>query len=158
MSGFSDIEKRALAYVLDEIIPASADGRLPGAGQLGLADHFDAALNAMPELKLMVAQSLAALDGLARHRHPLGIDALSSPDRAAVLAELAAGEHAVPPILALHAYTGYYQHPLVLAALGCEPRPPHPQGYEMEPNDLTLLDPVRRRPKMYRACCTDEHR
>jgi hypothetical protein len=152
MSRFSDLEKRALACVLDEIIPASADGRLPAAGEIGVADHLDAALDAMPELRLMVAQSLAALDGLATRRHARGIDALTPPDRAVVLAELAASEHAVPPILALHAFTGYYQHPRVLEALGCEPRPPHPQGYEMEPNDLTLLDAVRKRSKLYRAC------
>jgi hypothetical protein len=152
MSGFSDVEKRALACVLDEIIPASADGRLPAAGALGLADHLDAALDAMPELKLMVAQSLAALDGLARRRHPRGLEALSPAERAAALAELAAGEHAVPPVLAIHTFTGYYQHPRVLEALGCEPRPPHPEGYEMEANDLTLLEPVRKRSKLYRAC------
>ena len=39
----------------------------------------------------------------------------------------------------------------VVAALGLEPRPPHPKGYEMGTDDLTLLDPVRRRGPRYRA-------
>ncbi|HUI24603.1 MAG TPA: hypothetical protein VL403_00860, partial [Candidatus Kryptonia bacterium] len=45
---------------------------------------------------------------------------------------------------------GYCQHARVVEALGLEARPPHPQGYQMEPNDLTLLDDVRRCPKRYR--------
>ena len=150
--GFSDDEKRALACVLDEIIPGSADGKLPGAGELDLADHLDAALRNMPELRAMLAQSLSALAALAQRRNPRGLAALSKDERAALLAELASSEHSVPPILALHTFTGYYKHPRVLEALGCAPRPPHPEGYEMEANDISLLDPVRRRGKMYREC------
>jgi hypothetical protein len=40
----------------------------------------------------------------------------------------------------------------VLTALGLEARPPHPAGYAIEPNDLSLLDPVRRRAELYRRC------
>lgn len=144
---------RALAHVLDDLIPPSGDGRLPGAGTLGLAAYLDTALDVMPELKAMVAQSLTALDALARRRDPGGLDALGAADRAAVLLELASSDDALPPILAIHAYTGYYQQPQVLEALGLEARPPHPKGYEMAENDLSLLDPVRARGKrLYREC------
>jgi hypothetical protein len=50
-------------------------------------------------------------------------------------------------------YIAYYQHPRVLEALGREARPPHPEGYEIEPFDPSLLEPVRRRPKLYREVC-----
>ena len=33
---FSELEARTLASVLDQIIPPSEDGKLPGAGELGL--------------------------------------------------------------------------------------------------------------------------
>ena len=56
------------------------------------------------------------------------------------------------PVLLFQTYQGYYQIPAVLAALGLPPRPPHPKGYEIEPNDLELLEPVRAREKMYREC------
>ncbi len=46
---------RDLAHVLDDLIPPSGDGRLPGAGGLGLAAYLDTALDVMPELKAMVA-------------------------------------------------------------------------------------------------------
>jgi hypothetical protein len=149
---FSPEQVRLLGYVLDELIPPSADGRLPSGGELGLHDHLATALRPLPALLEMVVQSLAALDRLARQRDPGGLPALTPSARAAVLTELAASEHAVPPILALHAFGGYYHHPRVVAALGLEPRPPHPHGYAMEPNDLSLLEPVQRRGKMYREC------
>ena len=46
---FTEAQRRVLAHVLDDIIPASADGRLPAAGQLGAADYLDRSLGAMPE-------------------------------------------------------------------------------------------------------------
>lgn len=149
---FSDTETLALACVLDELVPGTPDGRLPPAGSLALHDHLARVLAGMPELRAMVVESLAALDALARRRHPGGLAGLSAGERREVLSELAASEHAVPPILAIHAYTGYYQHPEVVAALGLEPRAPHPLGYQMEPNDLSLLDPVRRRAPLFRRC------
>ena len=149
---FSPDEALALALVLDELIPPTEDGRMPGAGALGLEDHIAAALHPAPALREMLEQSLTALTELARRRNPQGLVALSAAERRAVLNELAASEHAVTPVLALHAYSGYYQHPRVLAALGLEARPPHPAGYAIEPNDLSLLDPVRRRAALYRRC------
>jgi hypothetical protein len=40
----------------------------------------------------------------------------------------------------------------VVEALGLEPRPPFPKGYEVPPNDPALLDPVRRRAPFFRSC------
>jgi hypothetical protein len=95
----------------------------------------------------MVAQGLSDLDSQARSRNASGFAALSSEDK---LQLLNAWGLVLP--LTLHAFTGYYQHPRVVEALGLEARPPHPKGYHMEPNDLSLLDAVRRRAKLYRDC------
>jgi gluconate 2-dehydrogenase subunit 3-like protein len=146
-STFSADEQRVLASVLDEIIPSSADGKLPGAGQLGLAGYVVAALQKTPELRSMVAQGLSELDSLARTRHAPGFAALTREDKLQLLNEWG---FVLP--LTLHTFTGYYQHARVVEALGLEARPPHPKGYHMEPNDLSLLDAVRRRPKLYREC------
>ena len=149
--GFSKEQARILDGVLDDIIPRSADGRLPGAGELDLADFIAAALHKVPELRTMIAQGLSALDALARTRGSQGFAALAPGERSAVLNQHASSEHAFPPVLLLYTYAAYYQHPRVVAALGLEPRPPHPKGYEMGTDDLTLLDPVRRRGPRYRA-------
>ena len=77
---------------------------------------------------------------------------LEADERSAVLDEVAPEQAALIPGLVFQTYVYYYQHPRVLSGLRLEPRPPYPKGYEMEPSDLSLLDPVRGRPKLYREC------
>lgn len=140
-------QERTLASVLNEIVPPSANGRLPGAGEIGLASYIKGALPKVPELWSMVVQGLTDVDETAKARHSRRFADLSGPEKVALL-----NEQAFVLALSVHAYAGYYQHARVVEALGLEARPPHPKGYQMEPNDLTLLDPVRRRPKLYREC------
>jgi hypothetical protein len=147
---FSEDNDRALAGVLDEIIPASSDGRLPGAGELGLASHIDQALQQAPELRPVIAQGLSGIADLASRRNSQGFAALPKQDKLEVLSEIESREPAFLPSLIFLTYTGYYRNGRVVEALGLEPRPPHPKGYEVEENDLTLLDGVRQRPKLYR--------
>ena len=144
---FSADEARTLASVLDEIIPPSADGRLPGAGQLGLASYIEQALQKAPDLRPMIMQGLIDLDAAARGRHAQRFVELSKQEKVALLNE----QGFLFPLL-FHIYVGYYQSARVVTALGLDPRPPHPKGYEMEPSDLTLLDAVRCRRKLYREC------
>lgn len=148
--GFSDEEKATLASVLDEIIPPSPDGRLPGAGALGLAGYIEQALERTPELRPVIARGLSAIRDLASRRSSQSFAALSGPHRLEVLNELASTEPGFLPGLIFHGYSGYYQNGRVVEALGLEPRPPYPQGYEVEPTDFTLLDAVRQRPRLYR--------
>ncbi|HVN87708.1 MAG TPA: gluconate 2-dehydrogenase subunit 3 family protein [Candidatus Binatia bacterium] len=139
--------ERTLASVLDEIIPPSSDGRLPGAGAIDLVGYIKAAMPRLPELWSMIVHGIAELDGVAEIRHGRRFADLSGDQKVTLL-----NEQAFVLPLSLHAFVGYYQHPRVVAALGHEPRPPHPAGYTMESNDLALLDTVRRRPKLYREC------
>jgi hypothetical protein len=144
------MRESTLASVLDEIIPPRDDGHLPGAGTLGVASHIAQAIERTPELAFTIASGLAAADELANERHGRGFAELAREAKLGVLSALDATQPAFIPTLTFHAYIGYYQHPRVIAGLGLEPRPPHPQGYVMEPNDSSLLDPVRQRPRMYR--------
>lgn len=149
---FSAAETRALAAVLDAVVPASGDGRLPGAGALGLAGAIEAAVRRSPDFGVAIRAGLAALEALALRRAPDGFEALAAPEREAALRELASEQPGFLPGLLFQTYAAYYQHPRVLEGLGLEPRPPHPKGYEMEESDLALLDAVRRRPALYRKC------
>jgi hypothetical protein len=45
----------------------------------------------------------------------------------------------------------YYRDDRVMRSLGQEPRPPFPKGHVVEQGDWSLLDPVRKRPPMYRV-------
>lgn len=44
----------------------------------------------------------------------------------------------------------YYRDARVMNSLGMEARPPFPQGFVVEQGDWMLLEPVQRRPKVYR--------
>ena len=145
--GLSPGEERALSSLLDEIIPPSRDGKLPGAGQLGLAGKL---AERAPELMQGIAQGLAVLDALAGERGAQSFAALSPEDRAGVLNEHATREPGFLPGLIFHTYIGYYEDGRVMEALGLEARPPHPLGYHVEPMDTSLVDRVRQRPKLYR--------
>jgi hypothetical protein len=146
---FSAREERTLAGLLDDLVPGS-DGGLPGAGELGLVEHVAQFAQRIAGIAPVIAQGLAAADRLATARNPAGFVALSAEERRAVTEELSAAEPAFFPTLTFVAYVGYYQQTRIVESLGLEHRPPHPQGYEMEPSDLSLLDPVRRRGKLYR--------
>lgn len=144
---FSADERRVLALVLDEIVPPSGDGKLPGAGQADVIDYVDRVLGRMTDLRSMVTQGLVELDEAARGRHGQAFTDLGGAERAALLSE----QGFVFP-LTLHAYAGYYQTPRVVEALGLEARAPHPGGYSMASDDMSLLDVVKQRPKMFRKC------
>jgi len=146
--GLRDAQRAALAAVLDAIIPRSPDGRLPGAGELGLVRGIEQQLGAMVAF---TARSLDALDALARERGARGFAAIAPEQRADVLNAHASSDPGFLPGLIFQTYSAYYQHPRVHEALGLEPRPPHPKGYALEQPDLdALLAPVRARAKLYR--------
>jgi hypothetical protein len=44
----------------------------------------------------------------------------------------------------------YYRDDRVMTSLGQEPRAPFPKGHVLEQGDLSLLDPVRARPPIWR--------
>ncbi|HEY8153761.1 MAG TPA: hypothetical protein VII72_06495 [Myxococcota bacterium] len=136
--------RSTLASVLDELLPARDDGRLPGAGSLGLAEAVEAATGASA-LRPAIAAALASLAAE-------GFPSLSQPERLARLQALAKQSPEVFQALLSRAYGAYYTHPSVVAALGLPPRPPFPKGYDVPATDFSVLDPVRRRAKLYRDC------
>ncbi len=146
---FSPQDTATLSAVLDEIIPPSEDGRMPGAGEVGLAAYIEEVIGRSPELGPAVEQGLSALDAAAREAGGAFAE-LDAATREAVLNGIAGEQPAFLPGLAFQTFTGYYQQPRVLEGLGLEGRPPHPKGFPLEEGDLGLLDPVRERGQRYR--------
>jgi len=138
---------RTLECVLDTMIPQSADGSFPAAGALGLAA---AVSERFGDAAPLVAQGLSALNELAAEHGASDFAALAADDRAQLLEQFAVQQPTFLPLLSFHTYAVYYQHPRVREALGLGPRPPFPEGYELEQGDLSLLDGVRARPRFYR--------
>ena len=136
-----------LDAVLDTLIPASEDGRMPSAGRLELGETIRQANGAFWPSTL---EGLAALDEKARQKGAAGFHALSPLDRRETLALSEESHPTLLPGLVFHTYSAYYRHPQVLEALGLEARPPFPKGFEIEEGDPSLLEPVQRRAPFYR--------
>lgn len=150
MSAFSSDQSTALSHVLDLLIPPSADGRMPGAGEAGVGARIDALAEREAGFHGLVAAGLAALD---EHAHAAGAANFAALDTAARLAALGAitpAHSAFVPALLFHTYAGYYQTGPALEGLGMEPRAPFPKGFEMKPFDESLLVRVKTRGKIYR--------
>jgi hypothetical protein len=146
------MDAQLLALVLDEVIPPADDGRLPGAGTLGAGAIIQHAAAGDPNLGSLLAQGFVSLEEIARRRHPGGFAALSRAGRVEALRELETTSPMLLPTLLTLACVGYYSNEQVLTVLNGNARPPHPRGYDLEPDDLSLLAPVRSRGKIYREC------
>jgi hypothetical protein len=142
--------ERALPALLDTLVPPSLDGRLAGAGALGLASDIRSMLDDNPGLEPVVESGLSAANARARARFDDDFAALDLDQRCKVIEEIADEQPGLVPALSFHTFVAYYQHASVLQGLGLEPRPPHPEGYAVDESDLSLLDPVRARKPLYR--------
>ena len=124
--------------VLDELIPARGDA-LAGAGALGLGEYVAAQLG---EAAAGLTPALAALDDRSRERTGEAFADAPAAARRELLAETGEAYPGFLDGLLFHLYSGYYQHPEVMEALGLEARAPFPGGYSLEMGDLGLLDAV----------------
>ena len=142
-SSLSPAQRSALRAVAALIIPADAALGMPGADDARILADIDASLGRDTQA---VLQALARLDDLAR-----GVFA----DATVAQQNTAAGllrEHEPALAAVLEAVTAqaYYRDDRVMQAIGMEVRAPFPKGFTLETGDLSLLDPVRARPKVYR--------
>ncbi|MDU9007090.1 hypothetical protein [Sedimentitalea todarodis] len=128
-SPFSSDECDTLRRLADRMIPASENDGLPGAGDpVIFADILQDAARVHVALKGLLTASGDETD-------PMDLNMADS----AAAREL----HQIVVFC-------YYRDPRVMRALGMEVRPPFPQGFDVEPSDLSLLEPVRKRASIYR--------
>ncbi len=131
--------------LLDLVIPPSASGDLLGAGALGLSSAVATALQADPLLGPLVEAGVQAVREAALSQHPEGLPGMA-PQAGANVVEAQLATH---PLLVMgilrYLYPAYYQHPRVLEGIGEPPRPPFPEGFEVEATDAELLEKLRAR-------------
>ena len=160
---FSERQQRALLALAAAIIPASEEYGVPGADDPAIAADILATAKRFHE---PIAAALAMEDDLAKAKHGADFLDLSASDRAALVqgantpgffddvewtfdaarkAQMA-GQRTLVSIVA----QCYYRDDRVMRSLDMEPRSPFPQGFEVEEGDWSLLEPVRKRGKVYR--------
>ena len=136
-------ESRDFRALAGFIIPASTTYGVPGAddekifGDIcrSLERDFAEVRSALADLRTLAGGAFA---DLAEHRRKEVANALR--------------EKGGPTLAALNRVIllCYYRDDRVMHSLGQEPRPPFPKGHVVEQGDLALLDPVRKRPPIWR--------
>ena len=150
---WSEDQGRLLTGLLDEIVPASADGRVPAAGALGIADFLVSKASADPALAVSLREVLSHAAALAEARGA-NFDDLDAAGRIAVVEALEQEAADAFTALLWHTYMGYYSRADVRPHFGLSDRPTQPEGYELpedDPDELAdMLAPVRARGRCYR--------
>ncbi len=146
-SPFSPAQSATLNALMNLLIPASADGRMPAASSLGLYDDLRS-LSASARSNL--ERGLDWLDAQSARQHDRTFAELSGPAAIALVDNLRHEDAAFINAFTLQTTGRYLQHEQVMNALGLEPRPPWPKGYEVPQGDWSLLDPVRQRGAVWR--------
>lgn len=142
-SALAPEEKQDLYRLAGMMIPASQEYDVPGADDPAI---FADIVRSLGRDRAAVQGALAeiAARGGARFAE---LDAARA--RAVMQVYFAAGG-ANAIALGRAVLQCYYRDDRVLRSVGHEPRPPFPQGHVVEQGDWSLLDPVRRRPQLWR--------
>ncbi len=144
-----DADQRVLVkLVLNRIIPARAD--LAGAGDLDVGNSIERSLAESARLRRLFMDGLREIEIVARRSSGGAFGALDTLGQTAVLEQIEQAWPAFFVALVEHTYRGYYTLPSVQVAIGWQPRPPQPLGYELPDFDPGLLDQQRAREPFWR--------
>ena len=138
-------QERTLIVLLNLFIPPSEDGKMPSAADVGFLAYIHNE-NILPWIK----EGLINIIEESHNKYGQEIFALSGSEQKELIDKLRRKFLQFFNRLTTHVIQCYYQHDDVLEAIGLEARPPFPQGYLLEEGDLTLLEPVYLRGKIYR--------
>ena len=142
----NDTSRPVLDAILDELIPPSEDGKIPGAGALGVAEFLPTAQAYAPDPAGSVQTILDAVSG--------DFAALPRDEKVAALKRVEAAHGQAFETLVRLTYMGYYSRPDTRPHVGVGAHPIHPQGYPVDRESDAMMDelsaPVRARGKVYR--------
>ena len=134
-------QQETLAVLLDVIIPASEDGRLPSAAAMDLATYINQ----------QDAEFIPVLGRVLDNLREKLFTSLNDSERYQLVEDFSKADPAKFNTLLFFAYACYYQDDRVLEGIGLGKGPPFPRGNTIESGDLSLLDPVLKRPRLYRT-------
>lgn len=152
---WNERERAYLDEILNQIIPASEDGKIPSAGALGVAEFLTKKADTEPKLGELFQQGMIAIENQVNATGKT-FDALNGEDWHTIAKQLEARESEFFQTLLRHTYMGYYSDASVRPHFGLSANPPHPDGYEVpldDPQELeALVAPVKERGVCFRDC------
>ena len=146
-SFFSDAQAELVARVLDRIVPPT--GKMPGAGEIAV-EYLDKFVGASPRHKRTFGNGLTQIELHARQSFSGAFANLPGEQQDLVLRQVEADEKGFFDLLVRQTYNGYYTNPRIIEALGLEARGPQPRGYRVEMGNISLMENVQRRGRIYR--------
>ncbi len=136
----TEAQRDTLSALLDALIPASPDGTMPSAATMDF-------ITWLRELEpTALADTRMLLDAAADLFTPVTTGALATE----AIDKLASADSHRFRTFADQVLACYYTQDVVLTALGAKPGAPFPDGNTVAQSDLTLLDPVIARGKIWR--------
>ena len=142
----NETNRPILDAILDELIPPSEDGKIPGAGALGVAEFLPTANAYAPDPTGSVQTILDAV--------PADFVALPRDEKVAALKRVKAAHGQAFEALLRLTYMGYYSRPDTRPHFGIGAHPIHPLGYPVARESDAMMEeltaPVRARGKVYR--------
>ena len=140
--------RRTLVALLDTMIPADPDLGLPGAGDDAIAESVVQSIRASSMRTII--DGLTFIDELSKAMNRCRFDELDPDVREEFFFKQKLDLRDSVRVLGSIAVHSYYCDSRVMNSLGMEARAPFPEGFTVEEGDLSLLEPVKARGKIYR--------
>ena len=134
-----------LNTLLNLIIPPSEDGKMPGAADIGFLAYID-----NNNILSWTQEGLFNIVEESHNKYGKEFSELKNSNQMRLIDSLKPKFSKFFNCLTTEVIQCYYQHEDVLEAIGLEARPPFPKGHILEEGDLTLLEAVYLRGKIYR--------
>jgi len=138
-------KKNILNSILKMIIPASKDGEMPCATDV---DFFDYLLH--ENLIPWIEEGLIKIENESKKQYEREYKYLKDCEQKKLIDNLKRTLKEFFGDLTTHVINCYYQHDSVLEKIGIENTPPFPKGFNLPEWDISLLEPVYERGKLYR--------
>tara|TARA_Y100000748_G_C15456124_1_gene472981 strand:+ start:939 stop:1403 length:465 start_codon:yes stop_codon:yes gene_type:complete len=138
-------EKDTLQSLLNLIIPSSEDGKMPSAAEVGFINYLD-----QNKQITWIKEGLLNIIEESQKKYGKNFKNLSSLEQSELIDNLRRRFLRFFNHLTTEVIKCYYQNDTVLDGIGVDTRPPFPNGQILEEGDLSLLEPVYLRGKIYR--------
>ncbi len=146
-AAFNATQMGVLNVLLDLLLPASPDGRMPAARSLDLF----ADLKHLPlKDRTLFESGLSELEARARQDQGTGFAQLPIGEAQNLVDALRLDSATFIKTFMTQAVGRYLAHEVVMPLIGLEARPHWPTGHTVKDGDWSLLNVVKLRPKIYR--------
>ena len=145
MKNLNAEQKKILTVILNMIIPRSEDGKMPGAIDVGFFTFID-----NTEKFFWIKEGINKIIDEAQNKYCNNFATLDVSEQKEIINQLRRKYLRFFNGLTIQVMQCYYKNEKVLELIGVEERPPFPNGYQIEKGDLSLLEPVFLRGKIYR--------